>query len=292
MTDKELLKQLNSLKSIKMDSELKESNKRVLMTQISNTISDNFEVKSFNNFFFYFRNILSMSSKPAMVLSGVFLFVVTSLFLGNDFYKDSKPNDSLYIARVISERARLNTVFNNIEREKLEMEFASKHAEDIATLLMDPEFNNEENKEEVAKLSASFRSEIEKVRVNVKKTETAEMEKQIEEQKDTLVFSASNLKDENGIDISIPEENFLNSTSLIDETDSVSSTSVEATDYVASTSLEIESLGDQIEELSEQINLENNQEVQKDKKDLIEEIERLFNEGRYSEVVLKLQEIK
>jgi len=291
MTDKELLKQLNSLKSIKMDSELKESNKRVLMTQISNTISADFEVKPFNNFFFYVRNILSMSSKPAMVLSGVFLFVVTSLFLGNDFYKDSKPNDSLYIARVISERARLNTVFNNIEREKLEMQFASKHAEDIATLLMDPEFNNEENKEEVAKLSASFRSEIEKVRVNVEKSEIVETEKQVEEQEDTFVFSASNLKDENGIDISIPEENFL-STGSINDTDSVSSTSVESTDSIASTSLEIENLGDQIEELSEQIDLENNQEIKKDKKAVVEDIEKLFNEGKYSEVVLKLQEIK
>lgn len=291
MTDKELLKQLNSLKSIKIDSELKESNKRVLMTQISNTISADFEVKPFNNFFFYVRNILSMSSKPAMVLSGVFLFVVTSLFLGNDFYKDSKPNDSLYIARVISERARLNTVFNNIEREKLEMQFASKHAEDIATLLMDPEFNNEENKEEVAKLSASFRSEIEKVRVNVEKSEIVETEKQAEEQEDTFVFSASNLKDENGIDISIPEENFL-STGSINDIDSVSSTSVESTDSIASTSLEIENLGDQIEELSEQIDLENNQEIKKDKKAVVEDIEKLFNEGKYSEVVLKLQEIK
>lgn len=291
MTDKELLKQLNSLKSIKMDSELKESNKRVLMTQISNTISADFEVKPFNNFFFYVRNILSMSSKPAMVLSGVFLFVVTSLFLGNDFYKDSKPNDSLYIARVISERARLNTVFNNIEREKLEMQFASKHAEDIATLLMDPEFNNEENKEEVAKLSANFRSEIEKVRVNVEKSEIVETERQAEEQEDTFVFSASNLKDENGIDISIPEENFL-STGSINDTDSVSSTSVESTDSIASTSLEIENLGDQIEELSEQIDLENNQEIKKDKKAVVEDIEKLFNEGKYSDVVLKLQEIK
>jgi len=291
MTDKELLKQLNSLKSIKMDSELKESNKRVLMTQISNTISTDFELKPFNNFFFYVRNILSMSSKPVMVLSGVFLFVVTSLFLGNDFYKDSKPNDSLYIARVISERARLNTVFNNIEREKLEMQFASKHAEDIATLLMDPEFNNEENKEEVAKLSASFRSEIEKVRVNVEKSEIVETEKQAEEQEDTFVFSASNLKDENGIDISIPEENFL-STGSINDTDSISSTSVESTDSIASTSLEIENLGDQIEELSEQIDLENNQEIKKDKKTVVEDIEKLFNEGKYSEVVLKLQEIK
>ena len=38
MTDKELLKQLNSLKSIRMEAGVKESNKSILMTQISNTI--------------------------------------------------------------------------------------------------------------------------------------------------------------------------------------------------------------------------------------------------------------
>jgi len=292
MTDKELLKQLNSLKSIKMDSELKESNKRVLMTQISNTISTDFEVKPFNNFFFYVRNVLSMSSKPAMVLSGVFLFVVTSLFLGNDFYKDSKPNDSLYIARVISERARLNTVFSSTERERLAMEFASKHAEDIATLLMDPKFNNEENQEEVAKLTASFRSEIEKVRMNVEKSENIKTEKPAEKSEDVLVFSASTLKDENGIEISVPEERYLINSSTVNNFDPTSNGSVSELNSIASTSVEVEVLGDQIEELSEQIDLESNQEIKKDKKALIEEIEKLFNEGKYSEVVLKLQNIK
>ena len=292
MTDKELLKQLNSLKSIKIDSELKESNKRVLMTQISNTISTDFEVKPFNNFFFYVRNVLSMSSKPAMVLSGVFLFVVTSLFLGNDFYKDSKPNDSLYIARVISERARLNTVFSSTERERLAMEFASKHAEDIATLLMDPKFNNEENQEEVAKLTASFRSEIEKVRMNVEKSENIKTEKPAEKSEDVLVFSASTLKDENGIEISVPEERYLINSSTVNNFDPTSNGSVSELNSIASTSVEVEVLGDQIEELSEQIDLESNQEIKKDKKALIEEIEKLFNEGKYSEVVLKLQNIK
>lgn len=306
MTDKELLKQLNSLKSIKMNENQKESNKKVLLTQISNTISSDFRPKPFNNFFFYFKNILSIGSKPAMVIVGVFLFAFVSLSLGigNNFYKNSKPNDSLYIARVISEKAKLNTVFNSQERDRLAAEFASRHAEDIAILLMDPEFNNEDNQAEVAKLTASFKNEMEKVKTNVKKIEEAEIAKNNQDQdtgksKDDLVFSASNLKDANGIEISLPEEidipeNNLDAIDLPTEGDK-SSSSAEVVSSVSeseTSETEIENLGNQIEELSEQINLENNQEIKKDRKALIAEIEKLFNEGNYSEVVLKLQEIK
>ncbi|HNV12291.1 MAG TPA: hypothetical protein PK686_02745 [bacterium] len=283
MTDKELLKQLNSLKSIRMEAGVKESNKSILMTQISNTISNNSETKNFNSFLFYVRNILSMSSRPAMVLSGVFLFVVTSLFLGSDFYKNSKPTDSLYIARVISERARLNTTFDQNEREKLALEFASNHARDIATLLMDPEFNTEQNKDEVERLSASFKDEINKVKTKVADLQTSETENS----EDQLVFSASELKEENGIDIYIDGNNF--SENLDEATSTTSESDIEAS---ASTTPEIENLGDQIEELSEKIDLESNQEIKKNKQVLIEEIESLFDEGKYGEVVLKLQEIK
>jgi len=283
MTDKELLKQLNSLKSIRMEAGVKESNKSILMTQISNTISNNSETKSFNSFFFYVRNILSMSSRPAMVLSGVFLFVVTSLFLGSDFYKNSKPTDSLYIARVISERARLNTTFDQNEREKLALEFASNHARDIATLLMDPEFNTEQNKDEVERLSASFKDEINKVKTKVADLQTSEAKNN----EDQLVFSASELKEENGIDIYVDGNNFP------ENLDEATSTAFESdVDGSASTTPEIENLGDQIEELSEKIDLESNQEIKKNKQVLIEEIESLFDEGKYGEVVLKLQEIK
>ncbi len=218
-----------------------------------------------------------------MVLSGVFLFVVTSLFLGSDFYKNSKPTDSLYIARVISERARLNTTFDQNEREKLALEFASNHARDIATLLMDPEFNTEQNKDEVEKLSASFKDEINKVRTKVADLQTSETEKN----EDQLVFSASELKEENGIDIYIDGNNF--SENLDEATSTTPESDIEAS---ASTTPGIENLGDQIEELSEKIDLESNQEIKKNKQVLIEEIENLFDEGKYGEVVLKLQEIK
>lgn len=293
MTDKELLKQLNSLKSIRMESDAKESNKKVLMTQISNTISDNVEVKSFNSFSFYFKNILSMSSRPAMVFSGVFLFVLSSLILGSDLYKNSKPNDSLYIARVISERARINTTFSQVEREKLALEFASNHAKDIATLLMDPEFNVEENKDQVEKLSASFRNEIGKVKTKVNDLKTEDFSP-VEE---VSVFSASSLKEENGMEIYKEEgrEN-LDTEEKIESMESENNLvdlEISGEESVASTSEELEKLEATIEELSEGINASDQQKSEiENKKILIQEIEKLFEEGRYGEVVLKIQEIK
>ncbi|MFA5420894.1 MAG: hypothetical protein WC280_02640 [Patescibacteria group bacterium] len=266
MSEKDLLKQLKSLKSIKLDTETKESNKKVLMTQISNTLVKNDNIKTFNSFSFYFKNILSMTSKPAMILGGLFMFLFTSLLLSSGLYKDSKPTDSLYIARVISEKAKLNTTFSQEARERMALEFASKHASDIASVLMDPEFNREENKDTVEKLTASFKVEISKVRNNI--SQDAGSGLIIEGEEETSVFSASMLKEDNGVEIHIPEK----------EVEEVDVTILEDSDISSSS---IKSLEDQIEELSENDNI-----------DKIEEIERLFEEGKYSEVILILEDIK
>ncbi|PKM91657.1 hypothetical protein CVU82_00390 [Candidatus Falkowbacteria bacterium HGW-Falkowbacteria-1] len=292
MTDKELLKQLNSLKSIRMEENLKESNKRVLLTQISNTVSENSEAKPFNNFFFFVKNILAMSSRPAMVLSGVFLFLFASLILGSDFYKNSKPTDSLYIARVLSERARLNTTFDQTAKEKLAVKFASQHAKDIATLLMDPEFNKEENREEVEKLSVSFKSEIEKVRGNINANEATS---EIKEDVDSAVFSASSLREENGTDVYIEEENFKeNSDMTLDTLKDEEKITVSNEDIVLEGSSELSSTSEEVKELGEKIE-ELNGKISDDSvisKELLEEIESLFENGKYDEVLLKLNNIK
>jgi hypothetical protein len=275
-----------------MEENLKESNKRVLLTQISNTVSENSEAKPFNNFFFFVKNILAMSSRPAMVLSGVFLFLFASLILGSDFYKNSKPTDSLYIARVLSERARLNTTFDQTAKEKLAVKFASQHAKDIATLLMDPEFNKEENREEVEKLSVSFKSEIEKVRGNINANEATS---EIKEDVDSAVFSASSLREENGTDVYIEEENFKeNSDMTLDTLKDEEKITVSNEDIVLEGSSELSSTSEEVKELGEKIE-ELNGKISDDSvisKELLEEIESLFENGKYDEVLLKLNNIK
>jgi hypothetical protein len=271
MSEKELLQQLKSLKSIKLDAEEKESNKKVLMTQISNTLTQNKEAKTFNSFSFYFKNVLSMTSKPAMILGGLFLFLFTSVLLSSSLYKDSKPTDSLYIARVISEKAKLNTTFDKEAKERMVVEFASSHASDIASILMDPEINNEENQEQVERLTNSFKTEISKVRDVRSGEENDEVNNEVKDEveEDSSVFSASTLKEDNGVEISMQEQDSDVSTTSEEEE--------EKEEEISSSS--ISELESQIEGLEKDYNN-------------IDEIERLFEEGKYSEVILMLEDIK
>jgi hypothetical protein len=93
---------------------------------------------------------------------GVFfiVLVVSSIFT-HRIFSHAKPNDSLYIARIISEKAKLNTVLDPGERDKLAVKFATGHARDISTVLANPEFNTEANSQKVEKLNESFTKEIE-----------------------------------------------------------------------------------------------------------------------------------
>lgn len=303
MTDKELLKQLNSLKTIKMATDVKESNKKTILTQISNTISQESGSQAFSGFSFYFKNILSLFTKPAMVFSGFILFLVASLFLGNNFYKNSKPTDSLYIARVISEKARLNTTFRQCDRERLEIEFASNRASDIAVALMNPELNTEKNKNNIEKLTVSFKNELAKV-----KTKVSEIEKPVKEDSEPSgegsVFSANSLKENNGIEIALPIDDHDGEVIIregdLDE-EELEATAGEAEkaiidDAQATTSSEQvleEELESEVEALSEVVESSiDSPSDKKNKQALAEEIEQLFDEGRLDEVIIKLKEIK
>lgn len=268
MTDKQLLQQLKALKSITLNDEIKQGNKDVLFSQISNTF-----IKSENrsgNYLFSFKNIFSVMTQPLLVVAGVFVFLLGSLVLGSGLYENSKPTDSLYIARVISERARLNTTFSESQRDSLALQFASDRAQDIATVLMDSELNTEENKTQVEKLSASFNTEISKVKSQLEKKESLSANSEVSDE--GVVSSASSLKDENGMDIYIEENNL--------------STEVPSEEVNTSSDINVNSLENEISGSAEKLN--NNQDGEK----MIAEIEKLFSEGKYEEVKRLLEEVK
>jgi hypothetical protein len=294
MTDKQILQQLKELKKISLDSEIKKSQRDVLFSQISSQKSSVDSDKVFANNLFSFKNVFSLVTRPALVVAGVFVFLVGALVLGSGFYKDSKPNDSLYIARIISEKARLNTTFSQSQRDRLAMEFANNHARDIAIILMDPGFNIEENRERVEKLSEDFRSEINKVRSKIKISEdnlsdiSEDENTESKEGKDSFVFSAGDLKEGEGVEIHIPEK----------DNDDVVITSVSQENDFSTSSEddvdleEVKTLESQIDRLNEELELESDQDYKKSKKEILEEIELLFDAGKYEEVILKLESIK
>jgi hypothetical protein len=265
MTDKKILEQLKGLKSICLSEEVRKENKSVLLSQISNTsVKSDLPVK---NNIFNFKNVFSLMYRPALVVAGIFVFLSGALVVGGGFYDRLKPNDSLYIARIISEKARVNTTFNKDDRELLLARFASNHARDIANILMDPEFNTEENQERVERLSHNFQNEISKVRGSVEREE----EKERKEEKEETVISASSLKDDEGIEISVSEIEEVEITITEEDT--------------SATSSEEEIVEEKIEASIEKIDETENGSR------LIEEIESLFAEKRFEEVVEKLDKI-
>jgi hypothetical protein len=205
MTDKELIKKLNSLKNIKPETAWMSGNRDLLLSQISN--SGACDLSAWKLFSINFNSFVKVAAQPAYAL-GIFLFVLVSggLF-SHQVFNSAKPNDSLYIARIISEQARLSTVFNSDDRNKMAVQFSLDHAKDISTILADPSFNTEANKDQVAKLSETFNKEIENVKTRISylspKIDEEKNEVPAEVNSETAVFSmAGNEKDNQGLQVS------------------------------------------------------------------------------------------
>jgi phage repressor protein C with HTH and peptisase S24 domain len=126
----------------------------------------------------------------------------------------TKPNQSLYIARELSEKAKLNTILDTKEREQMAGKFAANNAQDIINVLSDPAT---QDIEEITKLSNRLNEEIKTVKNTI-----AKVEKPVVQNIDTPVaieevFSASSEKDENGISLSETPKVETSSTSSVQE---------------------------------------------------------------------------
>jgi hypothetical protein len=112
-----------------------------------------------------FRNIMSSVYQPALVVAVIILFLGSGLIFGHDFI-NVNPNNSLYIAKVISEQARLGLIFDQNAKAKMATDFAANHAQNIvATLSSD----NNINSTDLNTLSDSFKSEVSVLKNSIKK---------------------------------------------------------------------------------------------------------------------------
>lgn len=188
---KNIILQLNNLKNIKADSEWKERSREILLSQISGSFSLEKEEEQ-TGFSYYFKNFLH---QPALVVAVIIIVVLGGggVSIGASF--DSKPGDSLYIAKIISEKAQLTFTFDEKEKTKLNIEFAKNRAKELAQVL---ERNNEgEDSVAVEKLSNNFKKEISATRERLSRTGSSNMV--IEDSSE--VFSATVGKSDEGIEI-------------------------------------------------------------------------------------------
>jgi len=162
MTERELIKKLNNLQHVKPDDSWKTSHREILLAQVQNTSGD-FHLSTLGNFWMLTRNVFASVPQFAWASVVIVLFLATGIFFGDRL--PVGPNNSLYIARVISERAKLSTMLDEAAKSRLTVQYSSGHARDIASALSD--VNNTSNQEEVAKLNDTFKTEIAKVKENL-----------------------------------------------------------------------------------------------------------------------------
>jgi len=220
MKDKELLIQLKSLRSLKLNDDWKDVNRRVLRSQIYSGQTEDQNL----NFWAKFNVAFSRLSEPYAVAAMILLFFVTSGVGSVLASKSSQPGEILYNAKIISERTKYVLARSEQSKTKLNLEFAKERMSEL-TVALDDKVKIDEPK--VATLKTDFKKEISAAREKISKLQPAIVKTvidkpivvEIENNKTALTIStvskttnktvtdfksATNNKDDKRIDISIP----------------------------------------------------------------------------------------
>lgn len=206
MTNQDLTKKLSDLKHVAPSQEWLDKNRVLLLAQISNSGAET--LPAWRVAVINFSSFTRAAARPATAFGAFVLMLLFGSVYSQQIFAQAKPNDSLYIARIISEQVRLNTTFNEATRDKLAVQYASNHAQDITAVLANPEFNKEENKDKVAKLNDSFKAEMETVKQKITRLNSGPVANDNKEdlppvvsEADLAVVIADSSKDEKGIQV-------------------------------------------------------------------------------------------
>lgn len=215
MTDKELFNSLKSLKEdIQPNAQWLKANRDSLFAQISN--SGGKELSPWSSFVINFKSVLRGVSVPAAVLGSLVLFLGSAMTYSHLLFSDTKPTDSLYIARELSEQVKLNTMRGGKAKDELASQFAASKAQNIVTLLSEEESIDEETRSD---LTEKFTKELNTMKEVASRweednsvsvalaPETSNVESQapVAEVVAEDVFSANLEKGEDGISVSLAE---------------------------------------------------------------------------------------
>ncbi len=192
MTEKDLIKNLAALQSIAPDQNWVKKNRDVLSYQIFNG-AEYSETKL--SFFDRFSLISKRVLQPTPIAAFIAVFFMVSMVFAS---RNLTPNDPLYIAKTISEKAQLATTFNEVSKVKLNLEFASQRAVEMEKIAADDQSAADKN-QQLESLSASFKKELESARARISKIKPAAPA--TTEATDEGVVSAGTEKDATGIQI-------------------------------------------------------------------------------------------
>ncbi len=279
MENKELIKKLNSLKSMAPDKEWKERNRGILFSQISATaVPAAEETGAMIKIFVLPQRLVRVFSTPAWAVFFVCLIIVVGSIFSVRAARLTKPDSSLYIARIISEKAQLAVTFGEEKKAKLSFRFANDHAKDITEILAKTDSSDEAGKLKTEKLSENFKKEIKVAKTKLKEMGVTEMgvteePKKEEVEEEIKVFSANLKKEEQGMQVSEPQPK----EEAVAENNQPEAVIIK-TEEEKATNTPAEKIGSYSADLG-------------DAYKILEEVEELFNEDNYhGDIFNKLEE--
>lgn len=218
MNDKDLLKKLNNLKTIKPDDNFKKNYREVLFSQIS---AGNTANKSESNLRIVWESIMPGKvflnmAKPVWATSLASVLILVIGVGGVYASKNSKPGDSLYIAKIISEKAQFVMTFGEKDKAKLGLEFATNRAREIAQILEESKESEDKKGEKVQELTQNFKKEISQVKNRLTTIKKAENKNNQNKEEEPEVFGANLGKDDKRMEVAEPVKPAVNKEVLIE----------------------------------------------------------------------------
>lgn len=214
LTEKELIQQLNTLKEIKPSTEWQTANREILVKQIMGYEAELPETWVDDISRRLSWAFMSNHLQPALIAVFIVALLSGSGFFGVQAAKDTKPGDSLYVAKKISEKTQFALTFDEKEKAKLGIEFAGNRAQELDQVLA--ETKGTADRQKVDQLVNDFRSEINSVKSRLAKINPAAEAVRTEPETasgdndaaraviedDSAVFSADLRKDDKGLQLS------------------------------------------------------------------------------------------
>jgi len=161
MNEKELIEKLKMLKEVRLEASWKQESRGVLLSQISNAVSEEVRFGFANKLSYFFKSFFSFVPRSAWAGISMLVILVSgalSVYAANY----SKPGDSLYTARILKEKAQLAMTFNQEDKARLDMKMANNHAKEISEVLANPKYKGDDKKAE--QLAQNFEQEINTVK--------------------------------------------------------------------------------------------------------------------------------
>ncbi|MFH0951307.1 MAG: DUF5667 domain-containing protein [bacterium] len=213
MTEKEIIKQLKNLQQIKAEAGWQANNRQVLLQQVFNGQTEQALAWTAQ-----LNLIMSRVLQPTAIALMIFVFLLGGSLI-SWHSGAAQPGDSLYIAKRLGEKTKLTVALSDQAKTKLNLQFATERAKELAQVLDQAE-DNPAKEEAVASLKQEFKQQVTAAKARLAKAEPNKAEAdQVElTEEEVEFFQAGTNKDGQGVDIALPaKQNLAEATAEAEE---------------------------------------------------------------------------